>query len=75
MTYSEVRDIIAKYSHEMLPKFADSWSRFPRGENAYTIVNYLDGQEKMYCKLGCDEIGRLLAEAMAEIIMRDKTDR
>jgi sugar/nucleoside kinase (ribokinase family) len=75
MTYAEVRDVIAKYAHEMLPRFADGWSRFPRGGNAATIVNYLDDKAQMHYRLGNDDIGRLLAEAGAEIIVRERTDR
>jgi hypothetical protein len=69
MTYEEVRHVIAKYAHEMLPQFADRWSRFPEGEVAATIVNYLNDKADFWWPVSRDAAEEL-ADAASEIIVR-----
>lgn len=71
MTYANVYDVIAKYAAEVLPNFADSWSRFPSGENAAMIVNYLNDHAETYRKIA-PEICKDMIDAATEIIVRCK---
>ena len=69
MTYSEVQDIILRYAPEMAVPFADKFSRFPEGGNAAMIVNYLGDKAQFWYDIDT-KIGKLLADAGAEIIVR-----
>ena len=73
MTYDDVYQVIAKYAGEMLPVFADSWSRFPQGGAAAMVVNYLNDKATMYYSFGADEAAKDCAFAAAEIITREKS--
>ena len=55
LSYDDVYTIIAKYANSMLPYYCDSWNRFPVGENAVIVVNYLTNQADWYCDI---KIGR-----------------
>jgi len=69
MTYDEVRRVITQYAVEMLPYFADGWSRFPQGGNAAMIVNYLNDKAAFYRPID-DDVAADLLDAATEIIVR-----
>ncbi len=48
VSYSDAYKTIAKYANEMLPYFAERFERFPVGQNAATIVNYLNERAKFW---------------------------
>ena len=70
LSYDDVYQILSMYANEMLPFFADGWSRFPQGGNAAMIVNYLNDQAKLWYKINPD-VATKLVEAATEIIFRE----
>ena len=42
MNYNECHKVIATYAPELLPQFADNWSRFPQGHAAHEIMEALN---------------------------------
>ena len=69
MSYDDVYKTIARYANEMLPYYADGWSRFPQGGNAAMIVNYLNDQSNFYRKIN-KNIANDLLDSATEIIVR-----
>lgn len=69
MTYEDVCQVITKYAHEMLPYFADRWSRFPQGITAAMIANYLNDKADFYRDIDTNIANDLLNSA-TEIIVR-----
>jgi hypothetical protein len=49
--FESCRETINKYAFEVLPLFADAWSRFPQGEAAEKIVQILAGKVDMFRKM------------------------
>ena len=70
MTYDEVYKVIATYANEMLPLFADGWSRFPEGGNAATIVNYLNDRASFFYDINEPDTATTIVDAATEIIVR-----
>ena len=69
MSYDDVYKIIAKYANDMLPHFADGWSRFPEGGNAAMIANFLNERADFY-RTRNESITNDLLDASCEIITR-----
>ena len=53
--YSECYEIIAMYTGDVLPLFADGWSRFPVGNNANKIIERLEQTISFYTKSTLDK--------------------
>ena len=71
MLYVDVQAIITTYAPEMLPDFADRFSRWPQGGTAATIVNYLNDRATFWYNFDAT-IAKRIAEAAAEIISREQ---
>ncbi|OEU68416.1 MAG: hypothetical protein BBJ57_02305 [Desulfobacterales bacterium PC51MH44] len=69
-SYSESYDLISRYANEMLPYFADGWSRFPQGGNAAMIVNFLNTQADFWRDHN-PELCQDLLDVATEIITRN----
>jgi len=48
LSHREVEKIITSYASELLPLFADKWSRWPQGQAAREIYNVLMKKHKFY---------------------------
>ena len=66
----EVEKIIAKYTPDVMPLFADRFERWPTILNANTISNALYGMEKTYRGIGCDTEAQECFQAAVEIQLR-----
>ena len=53
--YSECYEIIAMYTGDVLPLFADGWSRFPVECNARKIIGRLEQTISFYTKSTLDK--------------------
>jgi hypothetical protein len=48
MTYAECYEFISIYCNDMLPLFADGWSRFPAEPNKSIIIKRLEQKQAFY---------------------------
>jgi hypothetical protein len=48
MTYDDTYNVIARYAPELLASFADKFSRFPVGGNAYQVSDGLGKKASFY---------------------------
>ena len=64
LSYSEVYALLAQYATDMLPEFADGWSRFPVGAAARLVENRLESESQFWSKReGNEALGASLAAA------------
>jgi len=68
MSYSEVYDIIAIYANDLLPMYADFWSRFPVSTIALKIANGLKNKAITYEKIN-PEIAAKINNVVNEILL------
>ena len=59
MNYDEIYTIIASYAPDMLPLYADKWSRLPNGDDATRIVSTLQKKSAFYRAIDTDIAERL----------------
>jgi len=67
--YDEAYKTIEKYAPEMLPFFADSLKRFPRGGAAATAVNYLNDRAEFWYGIDAS-VAKQIVDVATEIIVR-----
>mgnify|MGYP001578046271 CR=1 FL=1 len=48
MDYTTAHRMIAHYQNQLLPQFADGWSRWPRNPTAERIATVIDAQREFY---------------------------
>lgn len=66
MSYNDVYEVIAMYANKILPLYADYWSRFPVGDNAYKISNELKNKAISYKNINL-EIAAKIENAANEV--------
>lgn len=66
MTYDDVYKLIGRYCNEVLPLYADRWSRFPVSRNAVTVADRLDAAATSWAATD-PGVSTALADAAREI--------
>lgn len=51
MDYAQAARMVAHYQHQLLPQFADGWSRWPTGQVAHDLAAVFDSQTTFYSGL------------------------
>ena len=69
--YDDIYNLMARYAREKLDQFSDGWNRFPVGENAHEIAEYLKTRSIFYSELDHD-VSEKLEAAASEILKRNK---
>jgi len=63
MSYDDVYQIIGLYCGDVLPVFADRWSRFPVCTSATTVANRLNNAAASWARVNADIAASLAAAA------------
>jgi len=71
MNYDDIYNLMARYAREKLEQFSDGWHRFPSGENAHEIADYLKDRSMFYAESNND-VSVKLENASNEILKRNE---
>lgn len=66
MSYNDIYELIAMYANDVLPFYADKWSRFPCGNNAIKIIKRLENTVVFYRKIN-SELSSQIDNAIIEL--------